>query len=59
MEDVDIQQNDDYDEEDLFLRDVISGEHDLLFLDSYMRESLRASGTAGRMAHALEEEPTI
>jgi len=42
MEDVDTQELDEYDEEAMFLSDVIGEEHDLLFLDSYLREALRA-----------------
>lgn len=29
------------DEEELFLREVIRGEHELLFLDTFLRETLR------------------
>ncbi|MDR2894418.1 MAG: hypothetical protein LBU97_03030 [Alistipes sp.] len=41
MENVDTQELDDYDDESVFLSDVIGEEHELLFLDSYLRESLR------------------
>jgi hypothetical protein len=39
MEDVDTQVLNEHEEEDLFLCDVCSGDHELLFLDSYLRES--------------------
>lgn len=42
MENVDTQE-DDYDDESLFLSDVIADEHELLFLDSYLREAFRGN----------------
>lgn len=33
------------DDEDMLLREVIRDEHDLLFLDSYLKESLRMNDT--------------
>ncbi len=44
MEDDDTLELNEYDEETMFLSDVIQEEHELLFLDSYLRESFRAHG---------------
>ncbi len=44
MEDVDKFDNNEYDEEDMFMSDVVGDEHELLFLDSYLRESFRVHG---------------
>jgi hypothetical protein len=46
MEDVDTQDLDDHDEEDMFLCDVCGQQHEILFLDSYLRETFR-----GRQFH--------
>ncbi len=40
MEDIDTQDFNEHDEEHLFLRAVIQDDHELLFLDSYLREAL-------------------
>lgn len=47
MEDIDTHEtNELYDEEEeMFLRDVIQDEHELLFLDSYLRETLGNGNT--------------
>lgn len=45
MEDVDIQELTEYDEDELFLNEVIQDEHDLLFLDSYLKEALAEEKT--------------
>lgn len=42
MEDLDnssAKENRNFDEEEMFLNEVIRGEHDLLFLDTYLKES--------------------
>lgn len=40
MDDFDTREgNEQYDEDDLFLREVIKDEHELLFLDSYLKEA--------------------
>jgi hypothetical protein len=38
MEDVDTQEMTDHDEDTLFLRDVVEGDHELLYLDSYLKD---------------------
>ena len=48
MEDVDTLEQNEYDDETMFLSDVIQEEHELLFLDSYLREAFR-----GRPAHGM------
>lgn len=47
MEELDNREtNDPYDEEEeMFLKEVIQDEHDLLFLDSYLRETLGTGNT--------------
>lgn len=47
MEDVDTHESSDYDDETMFLSDVIQEEHELLFLDSYLRESFRGRSPLG------------
>jgi hypothetical protein len=41
MEDHDTQNLSEFDDEDMFLSDVVKDEHELLFLDSYLRESFK------------------
>jgi hypothetical protein len=41
MEDVDTQDLNEYDEEAMFLCDVCGDSHELLFLDSYLRDTFR------------------
>jgi hypothetical protein len=43
MEDVDTKNMNDRDEEDMFLCDVCDNDHELLFLDSYLRESFKGA----------------
>lgn len=38
MEDLDTSASNNFSEEELFLREVICGEADLLYLDSYLKE---------------------
>ena len=47
MEEIDTnhETNDQYDDEEMFLREVIQDEHELLFLDSYMKEALGGGST--------------
>ena len=46
MEDIDTHEtNDQYDEDDMFLQDVIQDDHELLFLDSYLKEALGSGKT--------------
>lgn len=40
MENVDTLPDNEYDDEGMFLSDVIQDEHELLLLDSYLREAL-------------------
>ncbi len=47
MEDVDTLEPGEYDDETMFLSDVIQEEHELLFLDSYLRESFRGRSPLG------------
>ena len=47
MEDVDTLELNEIDDETMFLSDVIQQEHELLFLDSYLRESFRTYGMHG------------
>ena len=47
MEDVDTLEQNDYDDEAMFLSDVIQEEHELLFLDSYLREAFRGRSPHG------------
>ncbi len=44
MDDIDTLDPIEHEEEDMFLCDVCDGDHELLFLDSYLRESFRAHG---------------
>jgi hypothetical protein len=39
MEDVDTKEMNEHDEEDMFICDICGDDHELLFLDSYLRES--------------------
>lgn len=64
MEDADTLELNEYDEETLFLSDVIGDEHELLFLDSYLREAFRGKsahgeGTGKGGGEMLGEENTI
>ncbi len=52
MEDVDTLETTDYDDETMFLSDVIQQEHELLLLDSYLRETFR-----GRTPHGAGHAP--
>ncbi len=52
MEDVDTHESSDYDDETMFLSEVIQQEHELLLLDSYLRESFR-----GRSPHGAGHAP--
>ncbi len=47
MEDIDTnhETNDRYDEDDMFLHEVIQDDHELLFLDSYLKEALGSMST--------------
>ncbi len=47
MEDVDTLEQNEYDDETMFLSDVIQEEHELLFLDSYLREAFRERSPHG------------
>ncbi len=47
MEDVDTHEFSQYDDETVFLSDVIQEEHELLFLDSYLREAFRGRSLHG------------
>ncbi len=44
MDDVDTRILNDRDEEDMFLCDVCGDDHEILFLDSYLREAFRGHG---------------
>ncbi len=62
MEYVDTQEENEFDDENMFLSDVIQEEHELLFLDSYLRESfdgLRAYSAASAGGGFFDEEKTI
>ncbi len=62
MEDVDTQEFKEYDDEAMFLSDVIQDEHDLLFLDSYLTEAFRGRPThpgAGSGSGFFDEGKTI
>lgn len=48
MENVDTQEFTDHDEEDMFLSEVVGDEHELLAIDSYLRDVF--GGGAGRLA---------
>jgi hypothetical protein len=48
MEDVDTQELNGHDEENMFLCDVCGEDHELLFLDSYLREAFK-----GRLFHGM------
>ncbi len=50
MDDVDTHEPDEYDDEAMFLSSVVGEEHELLFLDSYLRESFRGLSPHG-MGH--------
>ena len=64
MEDIHTIEMTDHDEEQMFLRDVVGDEHELLYLDSYLRDVFGGDG-AGLMASlggglgVAEEESTI
>ncbi len=47
MEEIDTshEKNDQYDDEDMFLNEVIQDDHELLFLDSYLKEALGSGDT--------------
>ncbi len=45
MEDVDTQELDKYDEDTVFLCDMCGDDHELLFLDSYLRDTFRGRGS--------------
>jgi hypothetical protein len=45
MEDIDTLEGTEYDEENLFLHEVIQDDHELLFLDCYLREALATVNT--------------
>lgn len=47
MENTDTQDQTEYDDETVFLSDVIQEEHELLFLDSYLREAFRGRVVSG------------
>ncbi len=53
MEDVDTLEQNEYDDETMFLSDVIQHEHELLFLDSYLREAFRGKSV---LAHAGDQD---
>ena len=55
MDDVDTKDPIEHEEEDMFLCDVCDGDHELLFLDSYLRESFRAFGRPGHHGGDLSE----
>ncbi len=46
MEELDKQEINEFDEEHIFLRDVVGDEHELLFLDSYLRDVFSREGNA-------------
>lgn len=56
MEDIDTQSVNEPDDHQLLLRHVIGDEHDLLFLDSYLTESLRGDSPRGRFVVDPAEE---
>lgn len=59
MEDVDTQELNDHDEETMFLSDVIGEEYDLLFLDSYLRDTFRGRRVRQCGTEVLAKEGTI
>ncbi len=61
MEYVDTQEQSEFDDENMFLSDVIQEEHELLFLDSYLRESFNSPGaSAGSTGVGIfDEESTL
>jgi hypothetical protein len=50
MEDLDKNDNYEHDDETMFLSDVVREDHELLFLDSYLRDVFR-----GRRVHGVRE----
>jgi hypothetical protein len=46
MDNIDTQELTEHDEEHMFLRDVIGDEHELLYLDSYLRDVFGGAGAA-------------
>ncbi len=59
MEDVDTHVQSEYDDEAMFLSDVIGEEHELLFLDSYLREAFRGRKIHGGSGDIFGEESTL
>lgn len=59
MEDVDTQELNEHDEEAMFLSDVIADEHDLLFLDSYLRDTFRGKAFSKVGTETFAEASTI
>ena len=61
MEYVDTQEQSEFDDENMFLSDVIQEEHELLFLDSYLRESFNGPGasTGSTGVGIFDEESTL
>ncbi|MDR2911984.1 MAG: hypothetical protein LBV38_01595 [Alistipes sp.] len=62
MDDVDTLELNEYDDETMFLNDVVGDEHELLMLDSYLREAFRGRGAfaaAGTGGGVFAEEATI
>ncbi len=52
MEDVDTQEFYDHDEDTVFLCDICGDDHELLFLDSYLRDTFR--GRVWHGGHGVE-----
>jgi hypothetical protein len=47
MDNIDTHEITEHDDEHMFMRDVIGEEHELLYLDSYLRDLFGATGAAG------------
>jgi hypothetical protein len=58
MEDIDTQDVTNREEEDTFLCDVCDDDHELLFLDSYLRETFRGRSFHGP-GHVRDEQITL
>jgi hypothetical protein len=59
MDKIDSLETTDHDEEQMFLRDVIGDEHELLFLDSYLRDVFGSRAERVIGLGNPEEEETI
>jgi hypothetical protein len=58
MEDIDTQEVTNHEDEDTFLCDMCDSDHELLFLDSYLRETFRGRSFHGS-GHLHDEGITL